>query len=221
MMSRLTSAATASRLAKIFPAIVFDICLRLAKAGQSHEVHEIEEFDQDDGPGARASGQAHAVPPRPRLRWPTRPAKSRRRAGRQVAIPNSKFNKSIVMANEKILTAIRSLRVRLAKVDERSTRARLASRGIKAKLIQSRDRITLRIYKEKNHRLPHFHIEFKKQYSASYAIATGECLAGDLPKKYEKTMLSWAVENSGLLQREWDKLNSDRQLEVSLKASQN
>jgi hypothetical protein len=125
------------------------------------------------------------------------------------------------MAYEKLLIAIRNLRARLAKVDERSTRARLARRGIKAKLVQSRDRITLRIYKEKNHRLPHFHIEFKKQYSASYAIATGERLAGDLPKKYEKAMLSWAVENAELLHREWDKLNTDRQLEVSFKASQN
>jgi hypothetical protein len=26
----------------------FDVCLRLAKAKQSHEAHEIEEFDPDD-----------------------------------------------------------------------------------------------------------------------------------------------------------------------------
>jgi hypothetical protein len=29
-------------------AFCFDVCLGLAKAGQSHEAHEIEEFDPDD-----------------------------------------------------------------------------------------------------------------------------------------------------------------------------
>jgi hypothetical protein len=29
-------------------AFCFDVYLRLAKAGQSHEAHEIEEFDPDD-----------------------------------------------------------------------------------------------------------------------------------------------------------------------------
>jgi hypothetical protein len=29
-------------------AFCFDVCLRLAKAGQSHEAHEMEEVDPDD-----------------------------------------------------------------------------------------------------------------------------------------------------------------------------
>lgn len=42
---------------------------------------------------------------------------------------------------------------------------------------------------DKNHFRPHFHIHYKDEHKASYAIDTLELLAGTMPKKYEKPIL--------------------------------
>lgn len=52
--------------------------------------------------------------------------------------------------------------------------------NIKALLFKLNN-ITLRMRQEQNHARPHFHIEYKNQYSASYAIDTFEKLAGRSP----------------------------------------
>ena len=103
-----------------------------------------------------------------------------------------------------------------SKVAMASRRQRLLKLGRKPKLVRAKDRVSLRIYRERNHRLPHFHIEFKKQFAASYEIATGERLAGNLPAKYEKEMLKWAQANNCLLLREWNALNAGATLQVTL-----
>jgi hypothetical protein len=48
------------------------------------------------------------------------------------------------MANEKLFIALLRLQGRFARLDEAATRASLAKRGIKAKLVQSVDRVSLR-----------------------------------------------------------------------------
>lgn len=41
----------------------------------------------------------------------------------------------------------------------------------------------LKMYREQKHTRPHFHIEYKKQYSASYVIETLEKLSGSIPRQ--------------------------------------
>jgi hypothetical protein len=67
---------------------------------------------------------------------------------------------------------------------------------------------TVRMRKEGNHSRPHFHIQYKNQYSASYAVDNFERLAGNIPSKYEKTILKWATRNQKSLKVTWDKLQA-------------
>jgi hypothetical protein len=120
----------------------------------------------------------------------------------------------------KLWAALERLQSRFAKVAMSTRLEGVRRRGIKPALIRSKDRVSLRIYKERNHRLPHFHIEFKKQYAASYNIATGDRLAGSLPSKYEREMLDWARSNSDLLLREWNALNHGDAIQLTLECSQ-
>jgi hypothetical protein len=41
------------------------------------------------------------------------------------------------------------------------------------------------MWQEQNHQRPHFHIEYKQEYSASYSVDTMERLAGEMPNRYE------------------------------------
>ncbi len=66
----------------------------------------------------------------------------------------------------------------------------------------------LKIQPEKNHCRPHFHIEYKQEYSASYAIDSLEKLAGNMPKKYEKPIIDWAEEKRENLKATWDQLKA-------------
>ena len=67
---------------------------------------------------------------------------------------------------------------------------------------------TLRMRQEQNHARPHFHIEYRNQYSASYAIDTFEKLAGSVPAKYEKPVLEWALRHKGSLLLTWNKMKA-------------
>lgn len=67
---------------------------------------------------------------------------------------------------------------------------------------------TVRMRKEGNHSRPHFHIQYKNQYSASYAVDNFELLAGNMPAKYEKLILAWAAQNQKSLKVTWEKLQA-------------
>jgi hypothetical protein len=79
--------------------------------------------------------------------------------------------------------------------------------AIKARLFKLKN-ITIRMRQEQNHARPHFHIEYKNQYSASYAIDTFERLAGNVPTKYEKPMLEWAARHRNSLLLTWSKMQA-------------
>ena len=68
--------------------------------------------------------------------------------------------------------------------------------------------IKLIILPDKNHERPHFHIHYKTEHAASYAIDTLELLAGDMPKKYEKPVLQWASRKQKSLQLTWNDLKA-------------
>lgn len=79
-----------------------------------------------------------------------------------------------------------------------TTKATLAKRG--------RTKLVMR--PERNHARAHFHIEYKREHSASYAPDTLEPLAGSMPKKYEAPLLAWASRNQERLQVIWDRMNA-------------
>lgn len=68
----------------------------------------------------------------------------------------------------------------------------------------------VRMWPEHNHSRPHFHIEYKQQYSASYAVDTLERMAGDMPPKYEAPVLEWAAKYRQSLTATWARLNASK-----------
>jgi len=75
-------------------------------------------------------------------------------------------------------------------------------------LVYQMDHVKVRMRPEDKHQRAHFHIEFKGEYSASYAVDTLEKLAGEMPRKYEEPILEWASDNKESLKMTWDKLSS-------------
>jgi len=61
---------------------------------------------------------------------------------------------------------------------------------------------------DKNHQRPHFHILFKTEYSASYAIDTLGRLAGYMPREYEAPVLKWAARYRRSLAAHWKSLKN-------------
>ncbi len=78
--------------------------------------------------------------------------------------------------------------------------------AIKA-LLHQRGHIKVRMWREQNHQRAHFHIEYKREYSASYSVDTLERLAGEMPRRYENPILEWASANQLLLNANWEHLN--------------
>jgi hypothetical protein len=55
--------------------------------------------------------------------------------------------------------------------------------------------IKIRMDGNNNHKRPHIHIDYKEEYhSASYAIDTGERLAGNLETQYDRSVREWIAE---------------------------
>jgi hypothetical protein len=73
-----------------------------------------------------------------------------------------------------------------------------------------RDHIKLRMRPEHNHELPHFHLEYKQLYTASYQIQPFRKLAGDMPKKYEKKLSDWIENNQANLLATWAALKAGK-----------
>ena len=95
--------------------------------------------------------------------------------------------------------AVAELQLELALVDldfeatTNYTKATLLRRGY----------IRLTMQPDKNHQRPHFHIEFKTEHSASYAVDTLRRLAGYMPRKYEAPVLKWAARGRRSLAATW------------------
>jgi len=66
---------------------------------------------------------------------------------------------------------------------------------------------SIRIRFERNHKQPHFHIEYKTEYQASYRLPDCVKLAGHMPKARESEMLNWAKKNSAKLMGEWKQIS--------------
>src|SRR3989442_732422 len=69
--------------------------------------------------------------------------------------------------------------------------------------------IKVRMRLERNHRRPHFHIEYKQEFSATYAVDTLKRLAGHMPSPYERPILEWAASKRLALEAKWNELQRD------------
>jgi hypothetical protein len=103
--------------------------------------------------------------------------------------------------------ALRTLQVGLDKAALSWDLGQLSLAGISPVLLMRKGAVELRMYKESTHQRPHFHIEYKTEYEASYALDTFEMLAGNMPRRYQDLILPWAIANQSLLLARWENLN--------------
>jgi hypothetical protein len=76
-------------------------------------------------------------------------------------------------------------------------------------LLLKKEQIKLKMYQEKGHGRPHFHVDYGPQnHAASYAIDTGERIEGDLHRKYDRAIGPWVEKNRDTLLRAWGALQS-------------
>ena len=99
-----------------------------------------------------------------------------------------------------------SLQHDLAQVDLATSSPRSSGRFIE-RLILRRDPLKLKIYQEPGHSLPHLHVDYGRiPHAASYGIDPATRLAGNLPDKYDRSVISWVNENRPALLVLWDEL---------------
>jgi hypothetical protein len=95
--------------------------------------------------------------------------------------------------------SLTQLQESLATVDLLEQRHRPGHVGFLVKRLQN---IRVRMDANRNHKRPHLHIDYGKSFrTASFAIDTGEVLAGDLPTKYQAHVTKWIDENLDQLKR--------------------
>lgn len=83
--------------------------------------------------------------------------------------------------------------------------------GIVRYLVVELKPIKIRMDANKNHKRPHVHIDYGKEYhSATYAIDTGVRLACELDLKYDRMIKEWIENNRESLIKAWDETQSGK-----------
>lgn len=121
-----------------------------------------------------------------------------------------KMSKQTLYYFSKILTKSLSLFIFRRRNKERSIGKKKFRNGkwvtIRQKAIKRIGPTILRVRFEKNHQKPHFHIEYKQEYSGSYRLPDCTRWEGYIPVKKEREMLVWAQKNVSKIMSEWDEL---------------
>jgi hypothetical protein len=96
----------------------------------------------------------------------------------------------------------------LADIIEDRPENRLSSEPTRLERLVARfGHVKVQMYEEHGpHKRPHFHIEYKRQYRASYSIDTLERIVGYMPKNYERPVLDWAKAVQPHLVNSWEQL---------------
>jgi len=72
------------------------------------------------------------------------------------------------------------------------------------KLVKTVQGIRIRMDGSKNHKRPHVHVDYGKEYhTASYAIDNGERIAGELERRYDGEVCIWITKCRPQLLRAW------------------
>jgi hypothetical protein len=107
-------------------------------------------------------------------------------------------------ANSALTLFVDELQRRLANVDPAMKKSNSGNMEL---LFLKKGLLEVRMYQERAHKRPHFHIEYKRQYRASYALDTCEIIIGHMPKKYEAEILPLAAAMKDQLIEAWHALN--------------
>jgi hypothetical protein len=85
-----------------------------------------------------------------------------------------------------------------------------SSAGYPELIIVKRSALKIKMYAEDGpHKEPHIHIDYgKEHHNASYAIRTGERLAGNLDYRYERDIKDWVKENKDALLAVWNMMKA-------------
>jgi len=87
--------------------------------------------------------------------------------------------------------------------------ARPRSRGIHCLSSRQMENIRVRLDATKALGRPHLHLDYGRQHrTATYAIDTGERLAGELDSKYDGRVANWIDDCRMLLLRAWDQVQA-------------
>lgn len=92
---------------------------------------------------------------------------------------------------------LKDLTKRLLAVDRTSSATRNSKSSPTALLVKKVGNAKIKIYQERGHSDPHFHVDFGRlSHVASFRIATGERIEGKLPRKYDKAISQWLGQNT-------------------------
>lgn len=127
----------------------------------------------------------------------------------------SKSVTGVVSQFEELTPQLQELQTRFAQIDL-LTRERSGDSDYLEFLVLRRDHVAIRLYKEQGHQRPHFHIKFKNEYQASFALDDFSQLSGHIPPKYLRDLLQWARENQNVLLKKWNELNDSIGCELAI-----
>ena len=76
-------------------------------------------------------------------------------------------------------------------------------------LIKKYENLKFKMYQEKSHSTPHFHIDYgSNNHIASFSINDGCRIEGNLPTKYDRIISKWINENKDKLLDIWNHLQA-------------
>ena len=121
---------------------------------------------------------------------------------------------------EALKKLVQALQTDLAGVDVFSS-SRRPVRGVSEYLLCKRETLKFKMYQESGRDMPHIHVDYGKLlHAASFSIDPPKRLAGELPGRYNKSVIAWIDKNSADLLKIWKVLQEGgdpRSTEVNLK----
>lgn len=92
-----------------------------------------------------------------------------------------------------------------------------SAHGYLEHLLIKKENIKLKMYQEKGHHLPHFHVDYCKEiHTATYSIETGKRIEGTLSRKYDRTIGEWTQTNKDKLLGVWSALQAGQSFIIEL-----
>ena len=81
-------------------------------------------------------------------------------------------------------------------------------------LVIKKQNLKIKMYQEQGHPEPHVHIDYGSQnHAASFSLADGRQICGNLDRKYEKPIASWITKHKASLNQLWLAVQSGNRTE--------
>ena len=99
---------------------------------------------------------------------------------------------------------VSELQHHLAQVDLLTGTTRQSHKDVLGILLLKRGNLKFKMYQESGHSLPHIHIDYvRENHVASYTIDPAARLAGNLDRKYDRTVTEWISSHKEKLLNLW------------------